>query len=206
MYSGWQRGKAPSSEWTEQTIEFLDHAFSLLGVVENETIKCPYAMCQNYFKHKRHTIELHLCQYGFKEGYEIWTEHGETHVSHDDYCPTTNNEGFNEVHSPAANNEGLNEVDHVGDMLQDLVAGQPPSLDGEPTSSTQAFYRMVAGAYETVHERTTHSSLSAIARLLALKSMYNMSIGQYNDVVNIIHELLPPDSKLPRDFYQSKKC
>jgi hypothetical protein len=31
MYSGWQCGKAPSSEWTEQTTEFLDHAFSLLG-------------------------------------------------------------------------------------------------------------------------------------------------------------------------------
>ena len=46
MYSGWQRAKAPSSEWTEQTTEFLDHAFSLFGVVENETIKCPCAMCQ----------------------------------------------------------------------------------------------------------------------------------------------------------------
>jgi len=85
MYSGWQRGKAPSGEWTEQTTEFLDHAFSLLGVAENETTKCPCAMCRNYFKHKRHTIELHLCKYGFKEGYEIWTEHGESHVSHDDF-------------------------------------------------------------------------------------------------------------------------
>jgi len=90
MYSGWQRGKAPSGEWTEQTTEFLDNAFSLLGVVENETIKCPCAMHRNYFKLKRHTIELHLCKYGFKEGYEIWTEHGESHVSHDDYCPTAN--------------------------------------------------------------------------------------------------------------------
>jgi hypothetical protein len=94
----------------------------------------------------------------------------------------------------------------MGDMLQDLVVGQPPSLDGEPTSSTQAFYRMVARADEMVHDTTTHSSLSAIARLLVLKSMYNMSIGHYNDVVNIIHELLALDSKLPRDFYQSKKC
>jgi len=41
--------------------------------------------CVNYFKLKRHTIELHLCKYGFKEGYEIWTEHGESHVSHDDF-------------------------------------------------------------------------------------------------------------------------
>jgi hypothetical protein len=32
-----------------------------------------------------------------------------------------------------------------------------------------------------------------------------MSIAEYDDIVGIIHELLPLDSNLPNDFYQSRK-
>jgi hypothetical protein len=32
-----------------------------------------------------------------------------------------------------------------------------------------------------------------------------MSIAEYDDVLDIVHELLPPDSKLPDDFYQLRK-
>ena len=77
MYSGWQCGKAPSNEWINQSTEFLNHAFAFLGVAQNGTIKCPCAKCQNYFRHPRNTIELHLCRHGFKEDYATWTEHGE---------------------------------------------------------------------------------------------------------------------------------
>jgi hypothetical protein len=157
MYSGWECGKAPSNEWIDQTTEFLNFAFSLLGVAETDTIKCPYAMCRNYFRHKRQTIEILLCKYGFREGYKIWTEHGENVFSHDE-C------------RHVANGEGLNEVDHMDHMLSDLVGECRPALDDEPSSSTKAFYRMVASADEKVHEKTDHSSLSALARLLAVKS------------------------------------
>jgi hypothetical protein len=47
--------------------------------------------------------------------------------------------------------------------------------------------------------------LSTIARLFAVKSWYNMSVVEYDDILGIVHELLPPDSKLPNDFYQSRK-
>jgi hypothetical protein len=32
-----------------------------------------------------------------------------------------------------------------------------------------------------------------------------MSIAEYDDIVGIIHELLPSDSNFPNDFYQSRK-
>lgn len=104
-----------------------------------------------------------------------------------------------------ANGEGFDETDHMDQMLADLGADHPPDIEDEPTPYTQAFYRMVASADELVHEKTTHSSLSVVARLLAVKSRYNMSIKEYDDIIEIIHELLPPDSKLPNDFYQSRK-
>jgi hypothetical protein len=76
MYNGWQCGKAPSNEWIDGTTKFLNSAFSVPAIAENDTIKCPYAQCRNYFRHKRYTIEMHLCRYDFNEGYETWTEHG----------------------------------------------------------------------------------------------------------------------------------
>jgi hypothetical protein len=90
----------------------------------------------------------------------------------------------------------------MDDMLADLGGYPAPTIDEEPTASARAFYRMVASADQPVHENTTHSSLSTVARLLALKSQYNMSAAHFE---GLISELLPPDSKIPKDFYQSKK-
>jgi hypothetical protein len=39
-YNGWQHGQAPSNEWIDGTNEFLNSAFSIPGVAENDTIKC----------------------------------------------------------------------------------------------------------------------------------------------------------------------
>ncbi|KAL6842985.1 hypothetical protein ACP4OV_027298 [Aristida adscensionis] len=64
---------------------------------------------------------------------------------------------------------------------------------------------MVASADEPVHSQTKHSRLSAIARLLSIKSKYNMPATCYDDVMHLIHELIPADSKLEENFYRSKK-
>jgi hypothetical protein len=103
------------------------------------------------------------------------------------------------------NGEDFDEVDQMGQMLVDLAGHHPLILDAEPTTYVEAFYRMVASADELVHDRTMHSRLSVVARLLAVKSRYNMSVAQYDDILGIIHELPPHDSKLPNEFYQSRK-
>lgn len=124
------------------------------------------------------------------EGYETWVEYGESLVRPDE-----------------ANYEGFDDIDHMDQMLVDLGEALPSALDDddEPPAYVKALYRMVASAYELVHEKTTHSCLSAVARLLAVKSRYNMQIAEYNDITGIVQELLPPDSKSPNDFYYSKK-
>jgi hypothetical protein len=91
------------------------------------------------------------------------------------------------------------------DMLVHLGGGHAPTIEEEPIGSAQSFYRMVASADQPVHENTTHSSLSVVACLLALKSRYNMSIAHFEANLQLISELLHPDSKIPKDLYQSKK-
>jgi hypothetical protein len=66
------------------------------------------------------------------------------------------------------------------------------TVDEQPKPFAIAFYRMVDSASELVHEKTTRSRLSAFARLLAIKSRHNMSIAEYDDIIGIINELLPP--------------
>uniref|UniRef100_A0A0A9FE39 Uncharacterized protein n=1 Tax=Arundo donax TaxID=35708 RepID=A0A0A9FE39_ARUDO len=92
----------------------------------------------------------------------------------------------------------------MDDMLVDLGRDHPPIID-ESIASARAFYRIIASADQSVHESTTHSSLSIVVRLLAMKSQYNMSIAHFEANLELIHELLTPESKLPKDFYQSKK-
>jgi hypothetical protein len=41
MYSGWQRAKAPSSEWINQSTEFMNHVFAFSGIAQNGTILVP---------------------------------------------------------------------------------------------------------------------------------------------------------------------
>ena len=88
--------------------------------------------------------------------------------------------------------------------MNDLAASNLP-LHEQPIESAQAFYRMVDSLKELVHENTSHSTMSAIARLLTIKSMYNQPESCYNDTLELIHELLPKNSSLPKNFYRSKK-
>lgn len=128
-------------------------------------------------------MELHLCQNGFKSNYKTWTAHGERR------CQQQGIKGFGET-------------DRMDDMLADLAAAAPSLGDEEPTAYAQPFYRMIASAEQLVHDQTTHSTLSATARLLSIKSQHNLSIACYDDIVGLIHELLPADSNLPKDFYR----
>uniref|UniRef100_A0A0A9BSQ8 Uncharacterized protein n=1 Tax=Arundo donax TaxID=35708 RepID=A0A0A9BSQ8_ARUDO len=61
----------------------------------------------------------------------------------------------------------------MDDMLAN-IATVYQLAEEEPTASAQAFYRMVKSADEHVHSQTTHSRLSTIARLLSIKSQYNI--------------------------------
>jgi len=126
-------------------------------------------------------------QNGFKSNYKTWTAHGER------CCQQPGIEGFGDT-------------DRMDDLLADLAAAAPSLGDEESTEYAQALYRMIDSAEQLAHDHTTHSTLSGIVRLLSIKSQHNLSIACYDDIVALIHELLPADSNLPKDFYHSKNC
>ncbi|KAL6842984.1 hypothetical protein ACP4OV_027297 [Aristida adscensionis] len=110
MYSGWKRGRPPTEEWVEHTMQFLDRAFSIPSLAVDGKIKCPCSLCRNFVTHKRQTIEMHLCREGFRENYSTWTAHAEGCVGHDQEDVSVIGDGYEEV-------------DRMDDMLADVADG-----------------------------------------------------------------------------------
>ncbi|KAL0396052.1 UNVERIFIED_CONTAM: hypothetical protein Scaly_0053600 [Sesamum calycinum] len=50
-----------------------------------------------------------------------------------------------------------------------------------------------------------HSQLSAVARLVNIKSEHNLPQSCYDEISQLIGELLPRDHTLPKDYYSTKK-
>jgi len=141
MYIGWPL----SNDWIDNTNKFLERAFSMPNLVEDDTIKCPCAVCRNCVRHNRLTVEMHLCRVGFKEDYIIWTAHGE---------------GLAGTYVEGGHDESLPKTDHMDEMLASLVGEHPPPIDEKPPAYARAFYRMVQNVDQLVHENTSHSSLA----------------------------------------------
>ncbi|OMO96518.1 Transposase, Ptta/En/Spm, plant [Corchorus capsularis] len=53
--------------------------------------------------------------------------------------------------------------------------------------------------------RSRETQLSAVSRLLTIKSDSNISEATYNDMCDAIRNMLPVDNTLPQDFYHHKK-
>jgi hypothetical protein len=67
------------------------------------------------------------------------------------------------------------------------------------------YFGLLVSSKEPLHGATTLSQLAAVTRLMAIKSKYNFSVSCYNDLVDLILDMLQKPHKFPKDFYYSKK-
>jgi len=75
-----------------------------------------------------------------------------------------------------------------------------------PNQNAQEFFEMLKAAEEPLFDGCrTHSPLSAVCRLLNIKSESNMSDNCYNQILLFLKELLPEDAKLHVDYYRTKQ-
>ena len=58
-----------------------------------------------------------------------------------------------------------------------------------------------------LHDKTSHSRLSIVARLMTIKTQYNLSEAGYNEIMNLLHEVIGDEAAkdVPKNFYRSKK-
>jgi hypothetical protein len=69
----------------------------------------------------------------------------------------------------------------------------------------QEFYKLLHASEEKEHDDTTVTVLQVVTRLMAMKAKYNFSNNCYNDIINLIIDLIPLNHKMPKDLYQSKR-
>ena len=120
-------------------------------------------------------------------GYTRWTEHGERPVR---------SSTLEETYSTA---------DRLDDMLGDFGdAMQTDMLEDEPTTDAKAFYAMLAASQEPLHNFTQVSRLTAVTRLMGIKSRHNVSAECINNLLKLICDILPEGHKMPSNMYECK--
>ncbi|WVZ52091.1 LOW QUALITY PROTEIN: hypothetical protein U9M48_003183 [Paspalum notatum var. saurae] len=186
MYDGWRSDGAHSKEWAQITNAFLNHAFAGPARV----VLYPCCLCVNHDYHHKEQVKEHLCKYGFMPNYMVWNKHGEGRER------------------PIERDNNNNNPDRMHEMLNDLGRQFDVGLEAEKRSlskEVEEFYRLLAVADEIVHESTKVIVLETVTRLMSMKAKFNYSNECYNFIVKLIDDILPPNHKMPKDMYQSKK-
>ena len=185
MYQGWNDNGCHSQEWVSNTNTFLDNAFSIGSSVEKTGVACPCSDCCNRVRRRRHVMTMHLCKRGFMPGYTIWTEHGEHLVSE----PTLGHE--------------YNTADGFDELLGDFGDAMH-SVEDEPPADAKAFYTMLSSSREPLHNFTSVAQITAVARLMAIKSQHNLSIECIDKLLSLFDDVLPENHKMPKNLYECK--
>ncbi len=89
-------------------------------------------------------------------------------------------------------------MDAVGPSFNPGVTEESPDL------MSMHLYDMLHAAEQELWHGSTHSQLSAISRMLSIKSKHNFSERCYDDIVGFIKEVLPEDNMMTVNFYETR--
>jgi hypothetical protein len=115
--------------------------------------------------------------------YKRWYEHGESQEQ----------EAYNPVDSFEENE------DRIDAMMDDFVEHVDNAVE------VPEYFGLLALSKGPLHGTTTLSQLAAVTWLMAIKSKYNFSVSCYNNLVDLILDMLFKPHKFLKDFYYSKK-
>jgi hypothetical protein len=100
------------------------------------------------------------------------------------------------------------EYDRMDEMLEDLREGPnlvfPPNPEESPPPEVKKFFDPLKAVEEPLHEHTTVSILTFMTQLMAIKSKFAFSNNCYNELLNLISKVFPPNHKMSKDVYQCR--
>jgi hypothetical protein len=123
-------------------------------------------------------------------GYEVWVHHGES---------------VRQTASVVEDNDSTSD-DRMDEMLDAIRLEFGTNPEDPPTPEVQKFFDILRASEEPLHEHTTVSVIAFAICLMTIKSKFAFSINCYNELLNLISNVLPMNHKMPKDMYQSKKC
>ncbi|XP_071689614.1 uncharacterized protein [Rutidosis leptorrhynchoides] len=138
---------------------------------------------------------------GFVEDYTCWSWHGELLSDNpiDGECNNDHN----------ANNDNDVNIDFDSDMydyidnLDDVLHDVDGNID---ENNYDKFQQMFVDSEKPLYTGCTKfTKLSAVLRLLNLKTNNGWSDTSFTKLLKLLHEMLPDDNELPVSLYQAKK-
>jgi hypothetical protein len=82
----------------------------------------------------------------------------------------------------------------------DLDTEDPPTLE------VDEFFRLLKASEEPLHEQTKVTVLTFMTRLMAIKSKFFFSNNCYNEILELIGDVVPNSNKLPKDVLFQETC
>ncbi|XP_039130890.1 uncharacterized protein LOC120267286 [Dioscorea cayenensis subsp. rotundata] len=180
---------------------FVEYACHQPAFMDCDKIRCPCCKCQNRRYLLTDEVKLHLTRDGFVKDYYQWVCHGEP-LDISNPMQTQCNSSFTE--EVEGSNLYRNMV--MGAIGSNFDPNYGENEEETPDPKTQRLYAMLQAADEPLWAGCSkHSQLSAMTRLLNIKSEFHMSEKCYDAVSQLMNEALPTDNKLVGSFYETKK-
>ncbi|XP_019166858.1 PREDICTED: uncharacterized protein LOC109162622 [Ipomoea nil] len=168
--------------------------------MDGERIKClcTQRKCQNTKFLDVPTVKYHLAKYGFVSDYYVWRFYGERIVRVD---------VDRDVGGPSqmASEEASNTY-HT--MVMDAVGLEfnVDEIEKSPNPEAQKFDDMLKAANQELWPGCKkHSQLSLVARLMSLKSENHISEKCFNQIVELMKEVVSENNLVPDNFYETKR-
>ncbi|XP_058002242.1 uncharacterized protein LOC131179415 [Hevea brasiliensis] len=193
-----------TSEFIEGIEQFITFAKQHPEWMDGDKLKCPcnHRKCQNRNYADENTIRLHLMKHGFVPYYYKWILHGEPRTSDIDSqnINVMIAESVQEVDNSTSNTYEQMVMDAAGpDFFQDV-------MEEPPNPSAQKLYDMLQAANQEVWPGCeSHSQLSVVARMLNIKAEHHLSERCFDDICQLMKEVLPDENLMTENFYKTEE-
>lgn len=179
---------------------FIDFACSKPAFMDGENIRCPCRKCKNRYFRDVGTVRTHVKKNGFDFNYHLWVFQGERRVSEVDQPVLGGVRSLNQYREMVFDAGGSSyRMNYDGDDRMDDVE-EPPNPEA------QRFYDMLKAADNELWPGCTkHSQLSVVARLINMKSENNISERCFDQIAELMKEIVPENNMVPENFYRTKK-
>ena len=178
--------------------EFIEFACSKPEWMDGNKIKCPCTLTKyrNRSYHQIDTVHHHLMKNGFIPGYYVWARHGEMEPD------LIQNSGDAQPASELVENAYYSMVMDVA--MPDFNANE--ISDEPPNPKARKFFDMLSVVNKEMWLGCQkHSQLSLVARILNMKVEHHMSQRDFDDIAQLIKEVVPNKNLVIESFYSAKR-
>lgn len=177
-----------SDEYRKGARDFVNSARANSGNLD--IIVCPCIRCKNVQRHHFDLVYEHLVMKGMDPTYNTWVLNGE-----------------NSTYSGMSMQYGDIEMTETYQMYRDQVYFQEPNVSEHTHESSKVeFTNLIKDAETPLYPGCTkHTKISATVSLFKHKVTHGISDKGFDELLQIVRDILPSENTLPESLYSTKK-